>query len=505
MKKTLQSLPYFKILLFFITSLTFFICFYKLGSAYLDDWDEAWYGEMTKQMLQTKEFIVLQWNHGYLFDKPPLYIWITAAISSVFGLSELTVRITSAIAGSITIILAFVYSYRKWGILPGLLTFATLALNNIFIWRVRSGNLDALVTLLIFLTYFAVISKNKYRYLALALLFPAIYLTKISLVYFPILAFGFYEIVYKAIPYCLAQFRLYKQNKLNKPSVDGIYKSTLFTLINYVLLIAIGGVLIGGWLYAGKQQAGNEFVDYYLNRADQGVSKLEKANFKLDYWQYAYYSLQRRFFFVLVAGWLFMLIDLKKKENILLLGYSLFLLVMLTFTQRTNNWYLTPSIPFWSLIIGYATYKFMNILPKYRTWIIIFILVPSIYVSQKTFRENIIPIFNTSSSSSTATSAKAIKNMTKPGDTISRLDHLYPSTIYYSDRKVLASPDGANTSDLFISRQDLITRLEDGTIAAVVGKNGDIESFIKQNNLEGTVIKVNADEQIFRLIKKPEF
>jgi len=50
---------------------------------------------------------------------------------------------------------------------------------------------------------------------------------------------------------------------------------------------------------------------------------------------------------------------------------------------------------------------------------------------------------------------EAIKNvsielnrLTKDGNVVVRLDHLYPTTVYYTDRRVLASPDGAGDSKL---------------------------------------------------------
>jgi 4-amino-4-deoxy-L-arabinose transferase-like glycosyltransferase len=471
----------FLLLFLSITIVSSYIVFYKLGVAFLDDWDEAWYGEMVKQMLLSGQIVVLKWNGDFLFDKPPLYIWFSALTSSIFGLSEWSIRITSAIAGFLTIIIAFVYSYKKWGVLPSLLTYATLVLNNIYIWRVRSGNLDALVTFLIFLTFFAILWKNKWRYPVLGILYALIFLGKASLVAFPLAIFGITELLY--------------HSKM-------LFKNPLQQLGNYLLFAALFIAPIAFWLYSGKQIAGQEFVEYYLFRSDQGVANISMEMFKTNYLWHTYYSLQRRFFFVFVFGLIMLAVRFYKKENLMLLSYSLFLLFLLSFTERDNNWYLTPSIPFWSLSVGFGTYQVLKLFPlkQFTFLIVIAILLPSIYVSQKTFRENIQPIIHTSSSSSQVASALAVREMSNPDEAIVRLDHLYPTAIYYSDRKVYASPGETGTGNLFMGRTYAAGQMESGELRFAMGRTGDVESFVKEFKLIGNIHTINQEESIFEYV-----
>ena len=143
----------------FVILLSGYICFYQLGKSPLENWDEAWYADMIRHMIRSHEFILTYWNKAVLLDKPPLQIWLSLPFVWFFGLNEFSVRIVSSIAGFLTILLVTKYSYKKWGLLPALFAFLTIALNNTFIWRVRSGNIDALVTFLILLTYFFIIGK----------------------------------------------------------------------------------------------------------------------------------------------------------------------------------------------------------------------------------------------------------------------------------------------------------------------------------------------------------
>ena len=456
--------------------LTLYICFYKLGAAYLDDWDEAWYGEMAKQIIKTGEFIVLRWNGEYLFDKPPLYIWITTLFALLFGLTEFSIRLTSAISGLIIISLATWYIYKKWGLLPSIVGYCSLAFNDIFIWRVRSGNLDALVTLFIFLSFFVMISQWKYKYFALGFLFVCIFLTKTSLVFFPLSVFTIHELIYN-------------------------YKNILKNLSGYFILLLIFVILVGSWLLLGKQKAGQEFFTYYLFRSDQGVTDIDFSKFKWEYLKYTYYSLQRRFLFVMFLGTAAaVFLKWKKGSYFLMIVFSYALIFLLSFTMRNNNWYLMPSMPFWSLLIGYGTYFFINTVKRLKTPFSIAVLLLTIYVSYKTFIGHIIPIMYTSSSTKQTQTALKAKSLSKPDETLVRMDHLYPSTIYYSDRHVLSSPSSTD-GVLFISRVNVAKRIDQGKLQWLLGKKGDVESFVKEYNVSGKYIDVNDEEIIFQAKK----
>src|SRR5579871_1601836 len=116
MQYLLRFFPHNKfltIILLILIVFAFSICFYQLGKAPLDNWDEAWYGEITKTMLKSKNFIIPIWNGSPLYEKPPLYMWISAFFSLFFGLNEFSLRLTSAISGFIIICGTVGYSYKK--------------------------------------------------------------------------------------------------------------------------------------------------------------------------------------------------------------------------------------------------------------------------------------------------------------------------------------------------------------------------------------------------------
>lgn len=464
-----------KISLLLLILFSFYILFYNLGKPTLDNWDEAWYAQMAKEMLQMKEFVILQWNYVPHFDKPPLYVWILSLSSSILGLSEFSIRLPSAISALLIISTVLLYSYKQWGFVPSLVAFSTLAFNHLFIWRARSGNIDVFVTLLIFISFFLILSKKRWRYIALGILFACIYLTKLTLVFFPLLIFVFHELLY--------QRREIAKNKYE-----------------YMKLFGEFFLITGIWFMLGHAKEGKEFVEYYLFKSDQGLFALSSFRFQSKYILHAYYALQRRFFYVFLLGIFFLAKSIKRPQNFLLLLFSGTLLVLLSFSTKDNNWYLLPSMPFWSLAAAYGVYRLFRIFHN-SIFISLPLTIVILLLSYRTYTVNITAIMNTSSTKQQVESAKVVKGLSKKEDIVVRLDHLYPATLFYADRKVLASPIESDTKQNWISRKDLTEAVRKKKIKWLVGTTGEVAFFINENkSLPLETIKVNQTELIIKVL-----
>ena len=73
-----------------------------LGHNRLTDWDEGIYAQVSREMLATG-WLIPHWNSFVWIDKPPLTYWITALFFRLFGISEFTARLGSALAGIATV------------------------------------------------------------------------------------------------------------------------------------------------------------------------------------------------------------------------------------------------------------------------------------------------------------------------------------------------------------------------------------------------------------------
>ncbi|MGA7158465.1 MAG: glycosyltransferase family 39 protein, partial [Acidobacteriaceae bacterium] len=68
-----------------------------LGHNRLTDWDEGIYAQVSREMLQSG-WLIPHWNTLVWIDKPPLTYWITALFFRLFGVSEFTARLGSALS-----------------------------------------------------------------------------------------------------------------------------------------------------------------------------------------------------------------------------------------------------------------------------------------------------------------------------------------------------------------------------------------------------------------------
>ena len=80
------------------------VLFTLLGHNRLTDWDEGIYAQVSREMLSTG-WLIPHWNSFVWIDKPPLTYWITTLFFHLFGVSEFTARLGSALAGVATVAL----------------------------------------------------------------------------------------------------------------------------------------------------------------------------------------------------------------------------------------------------------------------------------------------------------------------------------------------------------------------------------------------------------------
>ena len=93
-----------------ISSLTFFVA---LGQPAMTDSDEAFYAESAREMIELDDWLTPHFNYEFRFEKPILYYWFAAASYMVFGESEWSARLPSALAGFGLVFLAY-FIGRQW-------------------------------------------------------------------------------------------------------------------------------------------------------------------------------------------------------------------------------------------------------------------------------------------------------------------------------------------------------------------------------------------------------
>jgi hypothetical protein len=147
-----------------------FILFFHLGQGSLNDWDEATYAEVAREMIARSDWITPYWNGVPFNDKPPLVMWLMAAGMKITSSMELATRYPSALAGFFVIILTALLGRVLFCTWTGLTAAVLLLLSSEswdvnFVLLARQGMLDAPLTactLWAFLHFYAGIRRPQH-------------------------------------------------------------------------------------------------------------------------------------------------------------------------------------------------------------------------------------------------------------------------------------------------------------------------------------------------------
>ncbi|RJQ24516.1 hypothetical protein C4577_07690 [Candidatus Parcubacteria bacterium] len=151
--------------------------FYKLGQSSLVSWDEAWYAEISRNILQTGNPFILYWNGNPFYDHPPVVYWFMSITFKLFGISDFSARLFPALAGFISLFIIYFLGKELFNRVVGFASSLGLLSSFWFLYRARSGNLDVPLTMFFLLTFllsFKAIKDKRYLIpfsLSLALLF----------------------------------------------------------------------------------------------------------------------------------------------------------------------------------------------------------------------------------------------------------------------------------------------------------------------------------------------
>ncbi len=167
---SIRKKDYNKILLYCVLAVLLVInvirLFYKLGRGGLEVTDEAWYGVNAYEMLQSGNWLVptLRYQVDYA-SKPPLGLWGILIGFKLLGVNLVGLRMYSAVAGLLTILLICFYFYKRYDIRYSIVAAAAFpALFYCFkIHMYRAGDMDALFGLwyLVAIIALAEVARNN--------------------------------------------------------------------------------------------------------------------------------------------------------------------------------------------------------------------------------------------------------------------------------------------------------------------------------------------------------
>ena len=122
------------------------IWFGTLGIRPLYKADESRYGEISREMLASGDWVTPRLNGFRYLEKPPLQYWTTAALFSVLGQKDWVARLWTALTGFAGLFLVLYAGNRLWGAPAGAYAAAVLVGSPLYVVLGQVNTLDMTVS-----------------------------------------------------------------------------------------------------------------------------------------------------------------------------------------------------------------------------------------------------------------------------------------------------------------------------------------------------------------------
>lgn len=156
-----------------VFSLGIFLILYDLGGNKLLDYDEGVYAVVAKELSKTRDYFGLTMGGTNWFDKPPLYIWLTAPMVQLFLPVAYAARIWAALFGIGVMLLTYFLTAKMFNRTAAFFATLILITSTHFVYYSRNGILDVPVTffmvLCVYLYYVAKKSPFFYYFFGVSL------------------------------------------------------------------------------------------------------------------------------------------------------------------------------------------------------------------------------------------------------------------------------------------------------------------------------------------------
>jgi 4-amino-4-deoxy-L-arabinose transferase-like glycosyltransferase len=111
-----------------ILLIALFVAGYFVGiNAYIQEVDPATYAEVSREMVESNDYIYLHDNYRDYLDKPPVTMWLIAACYKIFGITNYAVRIPPLVMAIIAILSVYLLGTMLWNKQAGLLSALIMA------------------------------------------------------------------------------------------------------------------------------------------------------------------------------------------------------------------------------------------------------------------------------------------------------------------------------------------------------------------------------------------
>jgi 4-amino-4-deoxy-L-arabinose transferase-like glycosyltransferase len=234
---------------------------FRIGNELVQVWDESLFAITAQEMVESGSWIATTFRGtlDYYNSKPPLHVWLVALSFKTFDPGLVSLRLPSIVAAWCTIALLMWWAGRVYGRATGILAALVLATTYGFLYvhSGRSGNSDALFTLLNLLTVVTLWTSrdHPWRRVWLGAVLGAVFMVKGMGILMPAIIIGGVEL-------------------------DALWRGRLNRPTGWMPLLAAAGVfalVVGPWAIARWQVDGWRFFDamFFHDFLDRASTVLE--------------------------------------------------------------------------------------------------------------------------------------------------------------------------------------------------------------------------------------
>ena len=321
---------------------------FRIGNEMVQVWDESLFAITADEMVDSGDWIGTTFLGAldYYNSKPPLHMWLVALSFTAFEPGLVSLRLPSIVAAWCTVALLMWWAGRVFGRAIGILAGLILATayGFLYVHSGRSGNADALFTLLILLTVVTVWAArdHPWRRVWLGAVVGLVFMVKGMGILMPAIIIGAVEL-------------------------GGRWRGDLDRRRRWLPLAAAAGVfalVVAPWAVARWQVDGWRFFDamFFHDFVDRASSVLEGHEGAPYYYLY---FLQKHHYDWLLAG-LIALICLPERWTrlrtlmagpdrftaVLMLAWFAGTFVLPTVVATKLGWYLNPFYPLFALVVA---------------------------------------------------------------------------------------------------------------------------------------------------------
>lgn len=323
-----------------VLPISIFSIFVNLGRASLVDWDEAIYAKVAKNILMTSDWLSLRWDNlaEYWFEKPPLYMWLTAVSFYVTGFNTIGARFVSAVFGVLCVVYTYKLASKLYNKYVGIISALILLSTTHFLYYARSAMLDVTVAFFILSTLYYLIcylndprkNSKSFNLIIAGILMGLGVMTKAIVGLLPIPIILAYIIVLKL---------KYKKQKI-------------LNLSDFLIFGGVSILVFGPWhLYSILAHDG-QFIQTYLfthiiSRGTEGYGHEQPF-----YWFLEVIKVSFRIWLIpLILGVISLFkYDRNLKSYLFLIITSIVILGFFSLSKDKLQWYIIPIYPFLAIV-----------------------------------------------------------------------------------------------------------------------------------------------------------